>query len=444
MSPRAISFDSSAESGLPDHPEQLSAPSAPPGRIHRAWLIAALGFAVITCAGTFTGLPNLLVNPLREDFGWSHGTISVAISVNTLLYGVTAPFAAALMDRIGVRRVVVAALVIIAAGAGLTTVITAPWQLVLCWGVMVGLGCGSIAMAFGALIADRWFAARKGLVTGFLSSATMFGGMVLLPLLSGLTNTRGWRTATLTVAATAGVVAIVTLCFLRDHPADVRLAPYGAAHPVPKPAPVLRAGRRALRVLVSSLRAPAFWLVAGAFAICGASTNGVMMTHFVPAAHDHGMPSMVASSLLAVMGVVNVAGTIAAGWCSDRLDPRWMLAGIFTLRGISLVFLPLLFDPSVTAAMLFFALSFGLLDLATVPPVIALCREHFGTDSTIVFAWVNATHQVGAGLTTLAAGVLRDATGSYTVVWFAVAALCAFAAMLSTVVRRPSSHFRTT
>ncbi|MGW1834916.1 MFS transporter [Streptomyces sp. BBFR2] len=416
-------------------PQTEPAPSPRGGGFHRAWLIALVGFVVITCAGTFTGMPNLLVNPLHETFGWSHGTVSLAVSVNTVLYGLTAPFAAALMDRLGVRRVVVGALCVIAVGACLTTVISSPWQLVLCWGVLVGLGCGSIAMAFGALIADRWFAARRGLVTGFLSSATMFGGMVLLPLLSEVTNRSGWRSATLTVAGVAVAVAVLSFLLLRDHPADLGLAPYGAVRPVPRPAPASGTALRALRVLRSVLRPGPFWLVAGTFAVCGASTNGVMMAHFVPAAHDAGMPSTTASTLLAIMGALNVVGTIAAGWCTDRFDPRWLLAATYALRGVSLALLPGLMGPGMTPSMLFFTVSFGLLDLATVPPTIALCREFFGTESTIVFAWVNAAHQVGAGLATLLAGVVRDRSGSYTTVWFGVAALCGVAAVLCLSIR---------
>ena len=414
--------------------------TSPPHRsgLHRAWLIALVGFAVITCAGTFTGMPNLLVGPLHDSFGWSHGTVSVAVSVNTVLYGLTAPFAATMMDRLGMRRVVIGALLVIAAGACLTTVITSPWQLVLCWGVMVGLGCGSIAMAFGALIADRWFAARRGLVTGFLSSATMFGGMVLLPLLSEITNHSGWRTATLTVTVVAVAVAGVAFLLLRDHPADLGLAPYGATRPVPKPDPVPGTALRALRVLRSVAKPGPFWLVAGTFAVCGASTNGVMMAHFVPATDDAGMPATTASTLLAVMGVVNVLGTIAAGWCTDRFDPRRLLAATYALRGVSLALLPDLIGPTVTPGLIFFTVSFGLLDLATVPPTIALCRDFFGADSTVVFAWVNAAHQVGAALATLLAGIARDTTGSYTGVWIGVATLCGFAAVSCAGIKLPS------
>lgn len=406
-------------------------------RIHRAWLITAAGFTVIACAGTFTGMPDLLIDPLHASFGWSRGAISVAVSVNMVLYGLTAPFAAALMDRVGIRRVAAGALLVITAGAALTTVMTSVWQLVLCWGVMVGLGTGAIAMAFGALIADRWFAARRGLVTGVLSSATMFGGMVCLPGLSEITSSAGWRASALTVAGIAAIVAVAAYLVLRDHPADAGLPPYGAPRVVPKPDPVPGSVGRTLRVLVAVGKPGPFWLVAGAFAICGASTNGIMMSHFVPAAQDHGMPGTAASTLLALMGVFNVAGTIASGWLTDRFDPRWLLAACYALRGVSLALLPGLLGPAIDPAMIFFAVSFGLLDLATVPPTIALCRDFYGDDAVIVFGWINAAHQVGAGLAALLAGMARDAAGTYTAVWFALAGLCALAAVLSVTIRLP-------
>ncbi|WP_037569210.1 MFS transporter [Phaeacidiphilus oryzae] len=418
-----------------------SSPSPPGPRIRRAWIIAAVGFAVMTCAGTFTGMPDLLIDPLHASFGWSRGAISIAVSVNMAVYGLTAPFAAALMDRIGIRPVVAGALAVITAGAAATTVMTSVWQMVLYWGVMVGLGSGAIAMAFGALIAERWFAARRSLVTGILSSATMFGGMVCLPALSELTDNSGWRTATLTVAAVAGAVAVVGYLVLRDRPTDVGVPPYGASGLIaePEPVPVPGSARRALRVLGEVARPGPFWLVAGTFAICGASTNGVMMSHFVPAAHDHGMPRTAASTLLAVMGVFNVVGTIASGWLTDRFDPRWLLAAYYALRGVTLALLPGLLGPAVDPAVIFFTISFGLLDLATVPPTIALCRDFYGADSTIVFAWVNAVHQLGAGLAALLAGAARDAAGTYTPMWFTVAGLCAFAGVLSAGIRRPRS-----
>ncbi|MEU0088382.1 MFS transporter [Streptomyces sp. NPDC006274] len=407
-----------------------------PPRIHRAWYVAAVTFVTIIGAAAFASLPGLLIEPLHSEFDWSRGTIGFAVSVNLALYGLTAPFAAALMDRYGIRRVVAVALTVIAAGSVLTVWMTAPWQFVLYWGVLVGLGSGSMALAFAATVTNRWFVKRRGLVTGILTAAGASGQLVFLPLLSWLVENHEWRPAAITVALSALAVVPFVWLLLRDHPADVGIAAYGAEGFTPKPDPVPGAARRAVQVLFRAARTGPFWLLAGTFAICGASTNGLVKTHFVPAAHDHGMPITAAASLLAVIGVFDVVGTIASGWFTDRFEARRLLAVYYALRGVSLLFLPMLLAPTVQPPMIFFIVFYGLDWVATVPPTIALCREHYGDDSAIVFGWVLASHQVGAAVVAFAGGVARDVFGSYDVVWYASGALCAAAALLALVIRR--------
>ncbi|MGW4703561.1 MFS transporter [Streptomyces sp. NPDC004285] len=416
-------------------------PLAPAGqprtpRVHRAWFVAAVTFVTIIGAAAFASLPGLLIEPLHGEFDWSRGTIGFAVSVNLALYGLTAPFAAALMDRFGIRKVVAVALTIISAGSLLTVWMTAAWQLVLYWGVLVGLGSGSMALAFAATVTNRWFVARRGLVTGILTAAGASGQLIFLPLLSWLVEHHGWRPAAVTVSLAALAVVPFVWLLLRDHPADVRLAPYGGEY-ADKPAPVTGAARRAVTVLLKAARTGPFWLLAGSFAICGASTNGLVKTHFVPAAHDHGMPVTAAAGLLAVIGVFDVVGTIASGWFTDRFSPRRLLAVYYALRGVSLLFLPMLLAPSVHPPMLFFIVFYGLDWVATVPPTIALCREHYGEDSAIVFGWVLASHQVGAAAVAFAGGLARDVFGTYDVVWYASGALCAAAALMALVIRVP-------
>ncbi|MFD7292556.1 MFS transporter [Streptomyces sp. NPDC059897] len=411
----------------------------PRRRPHRAWAVAAVTFVTIVGAAAFASLPGLLIEPLHDPdtgFGWSRGTIGFAVSVNLALYGITAPFAAALMDRFGIRKVVAVALTVIAGGSLLTVWMTAAWQLVMYWGVLVGLGSGSMALAFAATVTNRWFVARRGLVTGVLTAAGASGQLVFLPLLSWIVDRHGWRPAAVTVALSALAVVPLVWLLLRDHPADVGVEPYGAKEFVPKPAPVRGAGKRAVTVLVKAARTGPFWLLAGTFAICGASTNGLVKTHFVPAAHDHHMPITTAASLLAVIGVFDVVGTVASGWFTDRIEARRLLAVYYALRGVSLLFLPMLLAPEVRPPMLFFIVFYGLDWVATVPPTIALCREHYGEDSAIVFGWVLASHQVGAAVVAFLGGVARDVFGSYDVVWYASGALCAAAALMSLIIRR--------
>ncbi|WP_369194576.1 MFS transporter [Streptomyces djakartensis] len=405
-------------------------------RVHRAWFVAAVTFVTIIGAAAFRSVPGLLIDPLHEEFDWSRGTIGAAVSVNLALYGLTAPFAAALMDRFGIRRVVAVALTLIALGSGLTVWMTAAWQLMLCWGLLVGLGSGSMALAFAATVTNRWFTTRRGLVSGILTAASASGQLIFLPLLSWIIDRHDWRPAAVTVALAALAVVPFVWLLLHDHPADVDHKPYGAVEFVPKPAPVPGAARRAVTVLFSAARTGPFWLLAGTFAICGASTNGLIQTHFIPAAHDHHMPVTAAASLLAVIGVFDVVGTIASGWFTDRFEPRRLLAVYYALRGVSLMFLPILLGPSVHPPMVFFIVFYGLDWVATVPPTLALCREQYGEDSAIVFGWVLASHQVGAALVAFLGGVARDAFGSYDVVWYASGALCAAAALMALVIRR--------
>ena len=420
-------------------------PSSPvrrrPARVHRAWWVAAVAFVALVASAGFRATPGVLILPLQEEFGWSTATVSLAVSVNLMLFGLTAPFAAALMESFGMRRVVAAALVVVAAGSGLTVFMTASWQLVLCWGVLVGLGTGSMALVFAATVANRWFTRSRGLVTGILTAGSATGQLVFLPLVAWLAEGAGWRTAALVVAGAALAVVPLVLLLLADRPADVGLEPYGGPDPAgPPPAPAGGAARAAVRALRRATHVPAFWLLVGGFAICGASTNGLIATHFVPAAHDRGMGTTTAASLLALVGVFDVVGTIASGWLTDRVDSRVLLAWYYGLRGLSLFALPFLLSAVPGPPMLLFVLFYGLDWVATVPPTVALCRERFGADGGIVFGWVFASHQVGAALAASAAGLVRTTTGSYDLAWLGAGALCLVAAGLSLSVRaRPAA-----
>jgi sugar phosphate permease len=424
--------------------ELLQTPPAGRTRLrlpHRAWIIAVVSFVTLIGAAGFRSVPSVLLDPLHQEFGWSHATIGSAVSLNLLLYGLISPFAAALMDRLGIRRVVAGALVLVAAGSGLTVFMTQAWQLVVCWGLLVGVGVGSMAMTFVATITGRWFVKHRGLVTGVLTAAGATGQLVFLPLVASLATDYGWRTPALVVAGAALAVVPLVLLFIRDYPSDVGTTAYGAPEgsTVGRRIAVSGGALRALTVLREAARKPAFWLLAGGFAVCGASTNGLVGTHFVPAAHDHGMPYTTAASLLALVGLFDVAGTILSGWLTDRWDARYLLVGYYSLRGLSLLVLPSLLSPGVEPSMWVFIVFYGLDWIATVPPTVTLCREWFGTDGPIVFGWVFASHQVGAALMAVGAGAVRDVQGSYSIAFFAAGGLCGLAALMSgRIGRRPS------
>jgi MFS family permease len=413
-------------------------------RLHPAWVAAGVAFVALLCAAGFRAAPGVLMVPLQEEFGWSRGVVSLAVGVNLVLFGVTAPFAAALMERFGVRAVASVALALIAAGSGLAVGVTASWQLVLFWGVLIGLGTGSMALVFAAVVANRWFIRRRGLVMGVLTAASATGQLIFLPVLAWMSERSGWRSASLIVSAAALAVIPLVWLRLRNHPSDLGIAPYGAQGPTTGPIPAASpatAGpaRRAVETLAMAARTRTFWALAVGFAICGASTNGLIATHFIPSAHDHGMPQTTAAGLLAVVGVFDIVGTVASGWLTDKVNPRLLLAAYYGLRGAGLLMLPSLLSDSLHPSMIAFVVIYGLDWVATVPPTAALCREAFGEAGSVVFGWVFAAHQIGAAVVSVGAGVIRDTTGQYTLAWVGAACLCLVAAFVSTRVGRPAS-----
>ena len=367
------------------------------------WLVALVTFLVLIASAAFRSSQGVMIVPIEEDLGWSRTMTSLAISVNLVVYGVTAPFAAALMERFGVRRIAIGALALLALGTGLTAVMTASWQLVFLWGVLVGLGTGSTALVFGALVANRWFTKRRGLVVGIFGAAWATGQLAFLPLFARIIEHQGWRYASLTVAMLSAALIPVVAIVMRDRPSDVGLAPYGADAMPEVETNTSQSGWRAavgaLTVLREAARTRAFWLLAITFAICGWTTNGIISSHFVPAMHDHGVTAATAASLLVIVGIFDIVGTVGSGWLTDRFDPRVLLGIYYGLRGVALIALPILIGPDIQPPLLLVMVLFGLDWVATVPPTVTLCREIYGVDrGAIVFGWVFASHMVGAAV----------------------------------------------
>jgi len=399
-------------------------------RVHYGWIVAGITWFTLLAAAGFRSTPAVLIVPLQHEFGWSRATISVAVSINLMLFGLFAPFAGGLMERFGVRRVVVGALLTVSAGSGLTVFMHDPWQLDVLWGVVVGVGTGSMATVLAAIVANRWFVQRRGLVLGALTAAGATGQLIFLPALAWLAVNMGWRTAALVVAGAALLGIPLVALFMRDRPADVGLRAFGATE-ADEPAPPLQNPvRAALGGLAMGARNRNFWLLAGSFFICGASTNGLIGTHLIPASIDHGMPEVTAASLLAFIGIFDVAGTMISGWLTDRLDSRWLLFWYYGLRGLSLLFLPYAFGMQYFGLFLFIVF-YGLDWVATVPPTVALTADTFGRRNLgIVYGWIFASHQLGAAAAATAAGAVRTFFGDYQLAFMTSGLLCLLAAGL--------------
>ena len=395
-------------------------------KVHPAWIAAIVTFFTLVATAGFRSAPSVLIVPLEDAFGWNREQISLAISVNVLLFGLTAPFAAALMDRFTVRKVVMGALTTVSTGAFLTTLINAPWQLVATWGVIVGIGTGSMALVFAATVANRWFVQRRGLVIGGLTAASATGQLIFLPGLTRLSELHGWKSIGLTIGAASLIMVPMIYLFLREKPADLGLLPYGA--PADWQPPVkseMNAARLAIVTLKEASAHKDFWYLTGSFFVCGLSTSGLIGTHFIPAAHDHGMAQVVAASLLALVGVFDVIGTLFSGWLTDKYDPRKLLFFYYGLRGLSLFLLPSILFSTMHPSTLVFIIFYGLDWVATVPPTVMLCRTILGPErGTIIYGWVFAAHQIGGSIAAFGAAVVRVKFGDYAAAFYISGALC--------------------
>ena len=403
-------------------------------RIHRAWFVALATMLTLIGASAFRSTTSVLYMPIEMEFGWTRSITSGAVALSILVYGVTAPFAAVIMARFGAKRVALAALGLISAGTLLTLIMRSAWELYLYWGVLVGIGTGCIALVFAAQVASNWFVKRRGLVTGIFSASYATGQLIFLPNITRVANDSGWRTATLIVAGfSLALIPLFALLFKNAPTGDE--GPYGgtSADVAPKPPVTIKANVDAMRAAVGK---PAFWALAVTFFVCGWTTNGLIGAHFIPAAHDHGMPTTMAAGLLAIVGIFDFIGTIASGWLTDRFDPALLLVLYYGFRGLALFTVPFVLGPTVQPPMLFFIVFYGLDWIATVPPTVELCRRHFGlANAGLVYGWIFTSHMVGASAASAFAGWIRDTRGDYFIAWILAAVLCLGASAYSLSLR---------
>jgi sugar phosphate permease len=404
-------------------------------RLHYAWIVALVTFGVLLVTAGVRATPGVLMISLEGEFGWSRTVISAAVAINIALFGLIGPFAASVMDRWGLRRVVLGAVALLAVSVALTTRMQNQWQFTLLWGVLVGTGTGVTSMVLAAIVASRWFDERRGLVLGILSAANATGQLVFLPLLASLVAAQGWRAAALLVAGAAAVVFAIVFFFMRDRPEDLGLLPYGRTHAVGDSSARAMAPLEALRHAVHSR---AFWILAGTFFVCGASTNGLIGTHLIAACHDYGIAEVRSAQLLAMMGIFDIIGTTASGWLTDRYSPRHLLFGYYTLRGISLLFLPFTLQEGA-GGLAWFAVFYGLDWIATVPPTVRLTNEAFGRENTgVIYGWIGASHQLGASMAAFGAGAIRTMLGDYQLAFWIAGLLCVLAGLSFLTIGRRS------
>jgi len=404
---------------------------------HYSWVIMAITFMTALTSSAALGLPGALLQPLSREFGWDVEQISSALAIRFVLFGLMGPFAAILMERFGLRAVVVTALALVAGGMALATGMTHFWQLIAFWGVMLGVGSGLTALVLSAVVSNRWFDSHRGLVVGVLTASSATGQLLFLPVGAWLIEHYGWRLAVVPVFVACAIVAALVFALMRNRPNELGLTPYGAAPgtPVASVAPPMTVTfATPFQILASVASHRVFWILFATFFICGLSTNGLIQTHFISLCGDAGMGAVPAASVLAMMGAFDLVGTIASGWLSDRYDNRKLLFIYYGLRGLSLFWLP--YSEFTFYGLSLFAMFYGLDWIATVPPTVRLVATTFGKERAgMVFGWIFAGHQLGAAVAAWGAGRTRTLMLTYNPALFAAGAACLLAAAIVLTIR---------
>ncbi|ARP77220.1 MFS transporter [Bordetella genomosp. 6] len=415
---------------------RLPSPLRRLGQKYAFVVVAVIFFSLLVSAG-LRSTPSVLIVPLEQAFGWSRSTISLAAAIGIFLYGLAGPFAAAAMEHFGLRRVLIGALLLMAASSAASAFMTESWHLLLTWGVFSGIGSGAVAVVLGATIVNRWFTTRRGLMMGLLTASTATGNLLFLPVLAALAASGDWTRVVWAVAIGTALMAPLAWWLVPDRPADVGLRPYGSAPDAPEPSVAPRTGLLAATfgALRRAARTRTFWYLFATFFVCGFTTNGLVGTHLIALCGDHGIAEVQAAGLLALMGIFDLVGTTASGWLTDRYDPRRLLFVYYSLRGLSLMYLP--YSDFSFYSLSLFAIFFGLDWIATVPPTLRLTTEAFGDrDAPIVFGWIVAGHQLGAASAAWMGGFVRETTGSYLMAFVLAGGTGLIAAIIALMINR--------
>ncbi|SOC18236.1 sugar phosphate permease [Ureibacillus xyleni] len=408
-------------------------------KIHYSWIVLTVTFTSIIVAGIIRSSSGIFIDPFETEFGWGRPTISLAFAVGLLLYGFSGPFMAAFVDIFGLKKMMLYSMSILAIGLSLTFVMRSEWQLILIWGVMLGIGSGLFLTVLSTQVANRWFVKRRGLAVGILTAATATGQLVLLPVLASFVENYSWRAAIALIFVLSIAMLILIAIFMKSWPKDVGTTPLGQEDRVMEEPPVMNRNpfKMAINSLLEGLKVKEFWLLAGSFFICGLSTSGLIGTHFISYCVSFGIPLVTAASLLSLMGVFDLIGTTVSGWLSDRFDNRWLLFWYYLLRGISLLFLPFALAQGSYIWLVIFSIFYGLDWIATVPPTIGLARQRFGLQkSAMMYGWITAAHQVGAGVAAFSGGVVYKIFDSYMWAFLFAGGFCLLGSLFVLLIKK--------
>lgn len=405
---------------------------------HYSWTILVVTFFAIIVAGIIRSSSGVFIIPFEDTFGWSRASISFAFAISLFLYGFFGPFMAAFVEKYGLTRMMLYSMGLLTLSLAATFIMQHEWQLVIIWGVMMGTGSSLFLTVLSTQVANRWFVKRRGLAVGILTAATATGQLILLPVLAALVDRYSWYHAIGLIFTLSIMMIVLIAVFMRNYPANVGIAPYGSDDiEEVKQTTVGNPFMFAFSALKEGLRAKEFWLLGGSFFICGLSTSGLIGTHFISYCMSFGIPVVTAAAMLSFMGVFDLIGTTLSGWLTDRFDNRWLLFWYYSLRGASLLALPYALASDSYALLMMFAIFYGLDWIATVPPTIGLTRQRFGVQkSAIMYGWMVAAHQVGAGVAAYFGGVVYEVWDSYQLAFMIAGGFCLLASLFVICIKK--------
>ncbi|MDR7079006.1 MFS family permease [Neobacillus niacini] len=411
-------------------------------RIHYSWFILAITFFSIIVAGIVMSSSGVFIDPLEKEFGWDRSIIALAFAISLFLYGISGPFMAALLEVIGLKKMMIVSMATLLTGIILTLMMNQSWQMIFIWGVIIGLGASLFLTVVSPYVANHWFEKRRGLAVGILTASTATGQLILLPVLAAIIENYSWRWAIALFMILSFIMLFIILLFMKNTPKDVGILPYGLEKEIQesnkgeKKNPIVLA----FNGLFEAVKVKEFWLLAGSFFICGLSTSGLIGTHFISYCISFGIPLVTAASFLSFMGVFNLVGTTLSGWLSDRFDNRWLLFWYYGLRGASLVLLPYALNEGSTTLLVIFTVFYGLDWIATVPPTISISRQIFGiTKSGIIYGWIFASHQAGAAVAAYGGGLIYKFFNTYTWAFFLAGVFCLLASLFVIIIKKQHS-----
>ena len=408
-------------------------------RLHYSWFILAITFFSIIVAGIVISSSGIFIDPFEKEFGWDRSVIALAFAISMFLYGISGPFMAALLNVMGLKKMMIASMATLLTGVILTFIMNQTWQMIIIWGLIIGLGSSLFLTVLSPYVANHWFEKRRGLAVGILTASTATGQLILLPVLAAIIDHYSWRIAIGLIMILSFIMLTIIFLFMKNTPKDIGILPYGLEEEIQesnegqKENPIVIA----FNGLFEAVKAKEFWLLSGSFFICGLSTNGLIGTHFVSYCISFGVPLVTAASFLSLMGVFNLVGTTLSGWLSDRFDNRWLLFWYYGLRGASLVFLPFALTKGSLTMLVIFTVFYGLDWIATVPPTINISRQIFGINkSGIVYGWIFASHQVGSAVAAYGGGLIYKFFNTYTWAFFLAGVFCLLASLFVIIIKK--------